>query len=198
MQHMRTRRECKRATSYHNRLDSPSSFHHHSRLPPQGPQTAVHITQLAGGGMRAHTRPPHAPVHFSEVPRDSAGGSSVPQSPTSQQMTQTTTAMDRGNQRLQQQQQQWIGVYAPGGAASRRQFESLMDEFSLHEVMIRKGVIVRDTPEFESYHRTFSSVWHVVEGLLQHLAALCSQYVVPLAVVNGKSIADLAQQVKPG
>jgi hypothetical protein len=81
------------------------------------------------------------------------------------------------------------------GSPSLRPFESLMDTFSLHEVLIRKGAVIRDTPEFESYQRTFAPVWPVVEGLLQHLAALCSQYAVPLAVVNGKSLADLAHQV---
>ncbi|EFJ52332.1 hypothetical protein VOLCADRAFT_102998 [Volvox carteri f. nagariensis] len=134
------------------------------------------IASVAGGGIMAQPRPPHAPVYFPGV-----DSSSEPQS--GSQYRQSVSGLD-----AQQQQQ-------AAGTAPSRAFESLMDAFSLHEVMIRKGAVVRDTPEFESYQRTFTSVWPVVEGLLQHLAALCAQYAVPLAVVNGKSLADLAEQV---
>ncbi|GLI64066.1 hypothetical protein VaNZ11_007230 [Volvox africanus] len=145
----------------------------------QTSQPSLAIASVAGGGVLAHPRPPHGPTHFTEVEV-----SSEPQSP-SQSLPSVS-----GSDAQQQSQQR------PSGApSSSRPFESLMDTFSLHEVMIRKGAVIRDTPEFESYQRTFAAVWPVVEGLLQHLAALCSQYAVPLAVVNGKSLADLAEQV---
>lgn len=84
---------------------------------------------------------------------------------------------------------------ASDAGAAARGFEALMDTFSLHEIMIRKGQMLRDTPEFESYQRSFAGVWGVLEGLLGHLGALCAQYAVPLAIVNGKSLAELAVQV---
>jgi hypothetical protein len=83
-------------------------------------------------------------------------------------------------------------------AGPARHFNALMDTFSLHEFMIRKGQTIRDTPEFESYRRSFEDVWQVVEGLMRHLESICLQYAVPLAIVNGKSLADLAVQVQRG
>ncbi|GLC34485.1 hypothetical protein PLESTB_001256000 [Pleodorina starrii] len=148
-------------------------------------QAALHIANMAGGGILAHPRPAHAPVHFTEVP--------LPED----------NAQPSGASAQQQQQQQGGWPFSAAGSSAAamagpgggRPFESLMDSFSLHEVMIRKGAVLRDTPEFESYQRTFAPLWRVLEALLLHLAALCAQYAVPLAVVNGRSLADLAQQV---
>lgn len=61
-----------------------------------------------------------------------------------------------------------------------------------------QGLAIRDTPEFESYRRTYEDIWGVLEGLLAHLEAVCRQYAVPLALVNGRSLADLAVQVQGG
>ncbi|KAG2432871.1 hypothetical protein HXX76_008603 [Chlamydomonas incerta] len=140
--------------------------------PQQEPkQATLHVATLGGGGVLGSPRPPHAPAYFQ--PGEAGVAEPAPGS--------------RGG---------------PGdadadaaAAAALRPFEALMDTFSLHEVLIRKGVVIRETPEFESYSRSYEGVWGVVEGLLQHLAALCGQYAVPLAVVNGKSLADLAIQV---
>ena len=68
-----------------------------------------------------------------------------------------------------------------------------MDTFSLHQFMIRKGKALSDTPEFESYHRTYEPLWDIIAALIKQLESLCSQYAVPLAIVDGKSLADLAQ-----
>ncbi|GFR40108.1 hypothetical protein Agub_g662, partial [Astrephomene gubernaculifera] len=142
-------------------------------------QPALHVATVGGGGILASPRPPHSPVHFvyADGP-DTAAAATQQQSPLSPRSAGAAAAAGGG-----------------AGEAGNRPFESLMDAFSLHEVLIRKGVVIRDTPEFESYARSYSSVWGVVEGLLQHLAALCGQYAVPLALVNGKSLADLAMQV---
>jgi hypothetical protein len=35
------------------------------------------------------------------------------------------------------------------------------------QVLIRKGGVLRNTPEFESYQRSFEPVWPVLDGLLQ-------------------------------
>ncbi|KAG2448854.1 hypothetical protein HYH02_006205 [Chlamydomonas schloesseri] len=139
--------------------------------PQQEPkQATLHVATLGGGGVLGSPRPPHSPAHFQQ-----GEGGGVEPAPASR-----GGAADAG---------------AEAAEAALRPFEALMDTFSLHEVLIRKGVVIRETPEFESYARTYEGVWGVVEGLLQHLAALCAQYMVPLAVVNGKSLADLAIQV---
>lgn len=76
-----------------------------------------------------------------------------------------------------------------------RGFDSLMDTFSLHEFMIRLGRAITNTPEFESYRRTYEHLWDVIALLINQLEGLLSRYAVPLAVVDGKSLADLAQGV---
>jgi hypothetical protein len=70
-----------------------------------------------------------------------------------------------------------------GGAGKRggeegedaRPYEMLMDTFSLHEFMIRKGAVIDSTPEFESYHRTYQPLWAVIQPLIQQLEVLCKQ-----------------------
>ena len=34
-----------------------------------------------------------------------------------------------------------------------------MDEYSSHEFMIRKGVVLKDTPEYQSYMRIYNKDW---------------------------------------
>lgn len=55
--------------------------------------------------------------------------------------------------------------------------------------------MLEDTPEFSSYRRTYEPLWPVISALTQQLAALCKQYAIPLAVVDGKALADLAHGV---
>ncbi|KAG2501161.1 hypothetical protein HYH03_000976 [Edaphochlamys debaryana] len=133
----------------------------------QAKQPTLHVTNVGGSGVMGMPRPPGAQVYYP------SGGE----------------AADGGDH------QQPGAEILPPESPEARAFETLMDTFSLHEVLIRKGVVLRETPEFESYARSYEPVWGVVEGLLQHLGALCQQYAVPLAVVNGKSLGDLAVQV---
>ena len=46
--------------------------------------------------------------------------------------------------------------------------------------------MLRETPEFSSYQRVYSAIWPAVEELILHLQEICTQYAVPLAVVDGK------------
>ena len=101
--------------------------------------------------------------------------------------------------------------HAQGGAGSRaaagagggeelpaRPYDALLDAFSLHEFMIRKGSTISNTPEFDSYRRTYEHAWHVVSVLIQRLEAVCLQYDLPLVVVDGKSLADLGVAAQDG
>lgn len=76
--------------------------------------------------------------------------------------------------------------------AEARPFDELMDLFSLHHFMIRKGHVVVETPEFESYQRSHGQLWPQLVDLMNALSAICVQYAVPLAIINGKSLAELA------
>eukprot|EP00798_Chlamydomonas_sp_ICE-L_P032219 gene32219-16777_t len=74
-----------------------------------------------------------------------------------------------------------------------RAYDVLLDTFSLHEFTIHQGVLLDGAPAFQSYKRAFSDVWGVVSALIQMLCTLCRNFVVPKAVVDGKSLAELAR-----
>jgi len=82
-----------------------------------------------------------------------------------------------------------------GDESTARPFDVLLDTFSLHEFMIRKGAVLENTPEFISYNRTYLPLWDVISLLIKQLEAICKQYAIPLAIVDGKSLADLAHGV---
>lgn len=67
-----------------------------------------------------------------------------------------------------------------------------MDIHSLHHFLIRNGSLVDTTPEFLSFRRSYPSIWIVVSDMILQLEAICQQYAVPLALINGKDIAEAA------
>jgi hypothetical protein len=66
-----------------------------------------------------------------------------------------------------------------------RSYTSLMDEFSLHNFMIWNGHTLRDTPEFQSYHRTYQNQWSYVETVIIQLEKLMTDNCIKLAIISG-------------
>lgn len=86
---------------------------------------------------------------------------------------------------------------APSGGESvvvdrARGFDELMDTFSLHHFIIRRGELLDETPEFVSYHRKYAQQWGPLSSTIAQLRALLAEYAVPLAYVDGKKLAELA------
>lgn len=50
--------------------------------------------------------------------------------------------------------------------AQPRDYNELMDQFSLHQIIIRKGEILDTTPEFISFKRTYLNKWGSVSFIL--------------------------------
>jgi hypothetical protein len=73
-----------------------------------------------------------------------------------------------------------------------RQFDELMDSYSLHHFIIRHGTTLNSTPEFASFQRKYASDWGAVEQLVCALEELMRAYSVPLAYVDGQKLAALA------
>jgi hypothetical protein len=73
-----------------------------------------------------------------------------------------------------------------------RGFDELMDTFSLHHFIIRRGEVLDETPEYVSYQRKYSEHWGVIAALIAKLQQLLAEYNVPLAYVDGKLVAELA------
>ena len=73
-----------------------------------------------------------------------------------------------------------------------RAYNELMDAYSLHQFIIRKGKTIETTPEFISYKRTYATRWSEITLVVHALEKLLSEYNVPLAYVDGKKAARLA------
>ena len=88
------------------------------------------------------------------------------------------------------------GVAAGGaglGAGSPRDYNALLDEFSLHQFIIRRGATLSSTPEFESYRRKHARSWGPIQDCIALLEKLLAKYSVPIAYVDGNKLALLAQ-----
>lgn len=73
-----------------------------------------------------------------------------------------------------------------------RGYNQLMDEFSLHQFIIRKGKCLDDTPEFLSFKRTYISKWGSISYVIHLLEKMLTNNKVPVAIVEGKKLVDLA------
>uniref|UniRef100_A0A7S0VNS7 IQCH-like ATP-grasp domain-containing protein n=1 Tax=Hemiselmis tepida TaxID=464990 RepID=A0A7S0VNS7_9CRYP len=85
------------------------------------------------------------------------------------------------------------GAGAADGAGSPRDYNQLLDEFSLHQFIIRRGSTLTNTPEFESYRRKHASAWGPIQDVINGLEQLLSRYAVPVAYVDGNKVALLSQ-----
>lgn len=67
-----------------------------------------------------------------------------------------------------------------------------MDQFSLHQIIIRKGEILDTTPEFISFKRTYLNKWGSVSYILHLIQRLLQASEVDMAYVEGRKVAMLA------
>ena len=67
-----------------------------------------------------------------------------------------------------------------------------MDEFSLHQLIFRKGKLLDQTPEFASFRRTFIDRWGPISFILMHFEKVFTDNEVPIAYVNGRKLVALA------
>ena len=80
-----------------------------------------------------------------------------------------------------------------GAKGSPRDYNALLDEFSLHQFIVRRGATLSSTPEFESYRRKHSRSWGPIQDCIALLEKLLAKYSVPIAYVDGNKLALLAQ-----
>ncbi|ORC90065.1 IQ calmodulin-binding protein motif family protein [Trypanosoma theileri] len=91
-------------------------------------------------------------------------------------------------------QQQYM-TFPPPYSNSRdetRTYAELLDVYSMHEFIIRKGVTLRNTPEFASFKRRYIACWGNVELVIRKLEEFLKNYGIDLAYVDGKKVAGLA------
>ncbi|CAM9216989.1 unnamed protein product, partial [Discosporangium mesarthrocarpum] len=73
-----------------------------------------------------------------------------------------------------------------------RDYLDLLDEYSLHHFVIWQGKVIDETPEFLSLKRTNQAIWNSLSRCVAMLEGVMSQNGVPLAIIDGKQLAELA------
>ena len=77
--------------------------------------------------------------------------------------------------------------------SSAKDYEEVLDAYSLHQFIIRKGKTLVDTPEFKSYNRTYFGLWEPIALLIQLLEKILTDYDIKIAYIDGKKLAKLAE-----
>lgn len=82
-------------------------------------------------------------------------------------------------------------VPAPESPEPIRTYEEMVDAFSSHQLMLRKGKVITNTPEFASYRRIYAQHWAEITDALQFAEDVFGKYNIPLVFLNGKKLAEL-------
>ncbi|KAJ1427719.1 hypothetical protein B484DRAFT_419614 [Ochromonadaceae sp. CCMP2298] len=74
-----------------------------------------------------------------------------------------------------------------------RNYITLMDKYSLHNFMIYEGYALVETPEFQSFKRTYQFKWGSIAHIIKQLEEFFQQHDVKLAIINGPRLFDLSK-----
>ena len=72
-----------------------------------------------------------------------------------------------------------------------RNYNELMDEYSLHQLIIRRGQFLDQTPEFNSFKRTYLQKWGQISYILMLLEKLLKNADLEMAYVDGRKVAQM-------
>lgn len=67
-----------------------------------------------------------------------------------------------------------------------------MDEYSLHQLIVRKGELLEQTPEFVSFKRTYIQKWGQISYILMLLTKMLGESQVAMAYIEGRKVSQLA------
>ena len=74
-----------------------------------------------------------------------------------------------------------------------RDYDELLDTYSLHQFLIRKGKTLSSTPEFQSFSRKHHHLWGPIKQVLRELEAICREYGITVATIHGARVVELAE-----
>jgi hypothetical protein len=74
-----------------------------------------------------------------------------------------------------------------------RIYEELQDEYAIQTLIVVRGVITRDTPDFESFQRTNRERWEQIEVVLVGIEYFCQKCGISVAEINGRALAEAAR-----
>jgi hypothetical protein len=75
-----------------------------------------------------------------------------------------------------------------------RDYDTLLDTYSFHHIMIKKGRTITSTPEFESYARTFKWRWTQIMATLLCFEGFAVENSVDLLFLDGKKLVELSMR----
>ncbi|KAH0791693.1 IQ calmodulin-binding motif family protein [Histomonas meleagridis] len=73
-----------------------------------------------------------------------------------------------------------------------RIYEELQDKYAQQTLLVIKGKIPRETPDFESFKRTNNEIWNRIETVLNRIEAYCDKFGIQFAEVNGRKLSEAA------
>lgn len=79
----------------------------------------------------------------------------------------------------------------PKEEINTRGYDELMDAYSSHLFIIRKGTTLDTTPEFISFQRTYNTLWFKILPGIRSLEQMLTTFQVPKAIADGKRLVDL-------
>eukprot|EP01031_Cornospumella_fuschlensis_P024300 gene24300-29379_t len=74
-----------------------------------------------------------------------------------------------------------------------RNYIVLMDKYSLHNFLIYDGHALRDTPEFQSFQRSYQHQWGAISSIIMQLEEFLSKHDIKLAIVNGPRLVEMSK-----
>mmetsp|Transcript_7307 Transcript_7307/g.6491 ORF Transcript_7307/g.6491 Transcript_7307/m.6491 type:complete len:142 (+) Transcript_7307:969-1394(+) len=75
-----------------------------------------------------------------------------------------------------------------------RSYNELMDIYSLHQFIIRKGKCLDQTQEFVSFKRTYIAQWGSISYIIHLLEKMLGAANVEIAYVDGKELVKLSEE----
>lgn len=90
-------------------------------------------------------------------------------------------------------QNQTCSVRPDATVEELRNYIVLMDKYSLHNFLIYDGHALKETPEFQSFQRSYQHQWGSIASIVQQLEEFLSKHDVKLAIVNGPRIVQMAK-----
>lgn len=73
-----------------------------------------------------------------------------------------------------------------------RLYEELQDEYAYQTLLIVRGKIARETPDFESFKRTNEKRWNKIDDILLSIELFCQKYEIQFAEINGRKLSEAA------
>jgi hypothetical protein len=77
--------------------------------------------------------------------------------------------------------------------ARPRVYEDLQDEFAHQTLLVVRGQIARETPDFESFQRTNLARWREINAVLVKIEEFCGIFGIQFAQVNGRKLGEASR-----